>query len=225
MKGRMIARALLCLAVLTLASVTAFAGQDTKNGVVIINGGKEAVATHVQAPAHATVPNSNKLKKIYSNLGTGTDVYYEGEGWTECGPDSGICTQWVAVAFTPTANATVTEIEVALGWFANTNAAIISLNKDASGVPGKAIHKWNIKNLYSFGTCCTLDKVKSATGFPVKKGKQYWVVASTTLTSTFGGAWNFNFQLASGPWANSNDQGSTWTMQTSDQPAVGVFGK
>jgi hypothetical protein len=223
MKGTMIARVLFCLAVLTLVSVTAFAGQDT-NGVIIINGGKEAVATR-QVPAHATIPNPSKLKKIFSNLGTGTDVYYKGEGWTECGPDSGLCTQWVATAFTPKANATVTEIEVALGWFGNTNAAIISLNKDASGVPGKAIHKWNIKNLYTFGTCCTLDKVKSTTGFPVKKGKQYWVVASTTLTSTFEGAWNFNYLLGSGTWANSNDQGATWTMQTSDQPALGVFGK
>jgi hypothetical protein len=225
MAKRLGMRGLFCLTVLALASVTAFAGQDTRNGVVIINGGREAVAMRPQLPVRAGNPNPGKLKTIYSNLGTSTDAYYSGAGWTVCGPDSNICTQWVAGAFTPKANSTLTEIEVAVGWFAGTNAAILRLNKDSNGLPGKAIHSWNLTNLYDFGTCCTLDVLKDKKGIKVKGKTQYWVVASTTLTSTFGGAWNYTYNLATGSWANSNDQGTTWNSQGGDIPAFGVFGK
>ncbi|HWY59455.1 MAG TPA: choice-of-anchor R domain-containing protein [Terriglobales bacterium] len=219
-------RSLLCLAILALASVAAFAGQSTKDGVIIINGGKEAVATHVQTPFHATNPNSTKLKTIYSNLGTGTSVYNPGSGWTVCGPNSGICTQWVAIPFTPKARALVTKISAAVGWFTGTKEVVISLNQDSGGKPGKAIHKWHFKNMETFGQCCNLDTVKSKTGLAVRKGKQYWVVASTDTTDAdIGAAWNFTFNNAQGTYAWSTDLGTTWNTATGSLSALGVFGQ
>ena len=219
-------RSLLCLAVLALASIGAFAGQATKDGVIIINGGKEAVATHVQLPFRPTNPNPAKLKTIYSNLGTGTTVYNSGQGWTVCGPNSGICTQWVAMPFTPTASALVKKIGAAVGWFAGTKEVVISLNRDSSGVPGKAIRTWHVTNMPGFGTCCALDNVYSKNGLKVKKGTQYWVVASTDSTdSDLGGAWNLTYNNAQGTFAYSTDLGVSWNTSNSSLGAVGVFGK
>jgi hypothetical protein len=219
-------RSLLCLAVLALASVTAFAGQHTTEGVIIINGGKEAVSTHTQTPSHPVDPNPTKLKTIYSNLGTGTNVYNKGAGWTVCGPASGICTQWVAMPFTPKARATVTKIESAVGWFSGTMEVVISLNADSNGKPGKAIHTWHVKKMEAFGTCCTLDITRSKKGLPVKKGKQYWVVASTDTTDAdLGAAWNFTWNNAQGLYAWSTDLGVTWNTATGAISALGVFGQ
>lgn len=218
--------AVLCSTLLALASMAAFAAQDRTNGAIIINGGKEAIATHVQVPFHPANPDRAKLKTIYSNLGTGTNVYTAGAGWTVCGPNSNICTQWVAMPFTPKAKALVTKIEAAVGWFAGTNELVLSLYSDSKGLPGKAIRNWHVKNMPNFGTCCTLNTVRSKKGLAVRKGKQYWVVASTDSTDTnLGAAWNFTYNNAQGSWANSNNQGSTWNTQGGTLGALGVFGR
>jgi hypothetical protein len=219
-------RSILCLAVLAMASITAFAGQHTTEGVIIINGGKEAVSTHTQTPSHAVNPNPDKLKTIYSNLGTGTDVYNKGVGWTVCGPSSGICTQWVAMPFTPKTKAVVKKIESAVGWFSGTKEVVISLNNDSSGKPGKAIHTWHVTKMEVFGNCCDLDIVHSVNGLTVKKGKQYWVVASTDTTDAdLGAAWNFTWNNASGTYAWSTDLGVTWNTANGNIGALGVFGQ
>ena len=88
--------------------------------------------------------------------------------------------QWMAAAFRPAADHTVTTIEVAVGYSqGKTNGVVLSLNSDNNGVPGKALKTWNASGLPRFGTCCTLVVKSDSAGITVSAGKQYWVVLST----------------------------------------------
>jgi hypothetical protein len=145
--------------------------------------GKHAKMTLVAEPTQPRTPTNIKdsgLVTIFSNLAT---KYPKGEYWcctgyNVMGPAQG--EQWMAAAFTPTADHTVTTIEVAVGYSQQgTNGVVVSLNRDNNGVPGKALKTWNASGLPRFGTCCTLVAKSDSTGIPVSAGKQYWVVLST----------------------------------------------
>jgi len=120
------------------------------------------------------------LVTIFSNLAA---KYPKGQYWcctgyNVMGPSQG--EQWMAAAFTPAANHTVTRIEVAAGFSqGTTNGVVVSLNSDSNGVPGKALKTWNASGLPRFGTCCVLVVKSDSAGIPVRAGKQYWVVLST----------------------------------------------
>jgi hypothetical protein len=148
------------------------------------------------------IPDATKLYTIYSNLGSKTDAYDDSTGLTVNGPAASGGEQWVAVPFTPKNNAEVTKIEVAVQYDQGTNGVTISLYTDKSGLPGKPLHTWNLTNLPTFGTCCTLDVAKDAKGLNVKKGTQYWIVASTNKsTENASDAWDVNYKDASGTFA------------------------
>jgi len=120
------------------------------------------------------------LVTIFSNLASKypKGQYWCCSGYNVMGPSQG--EQWMAAAFTPAANHTVTRIEVAVGYSqGKTNGVVVSLNSDKNGVPGKALKTWNASGLPRFGTCCMLVAKSDSAGIPVSAGKQYWVVLST----------------------------------------------
>jgi len=122
------------------------------------------------------------LVTIFSNLAA---KYPKGQYWcctgyNVMGSNSGVGEQWMAAAFTPAADHTVTRIEVAVGYSQGTiNGVVLSLFSDNNGVPGNALKTWNASNLPMFGTCCALVVKSDSAGIPVSAGKQYWVVLST----------------------------------------------
>jgi hypothetical protein len=145
--------------------------------------GKHAKMMVVPDPPESfpvTAGEDSGLVTIFSNLAV---RYPKGEFWccqgyNVMGPTVG--EQFMAAAFTPAADHTVTRIEVAVGYSqGKTNGVVISLSRDSNGVPGKAIKTWNASGLPRFGTCCALVVKSDATGIPVSSGKQYWVVLST----------------------------------------------
>ncbi|HXM24243.1 MAG TPA: choice-of-anchor R domain-containing protein [Terriglobales bacterium] len=147
--------------------------------------GKHARMTVVTEPAPSfttTNLNDSGLVTIFSNLAA---TYPKGEYWcctgyNVMGSNSGVGEQWMAAAFTPGANHTVTRIEVAVGYSQQgTNGVVLSLNRDSHGIPGKALRSWSASNLPRFGTCCTLVVKSDKSGIPVSAGKQYWIVLST----------------------------------------------
>ena len=88
-------------------------------------------------------------------------------------------------AFTPSANHTVTEIDVGAGYSGQgTNGIVVSLNLDRNGKPGKALKKWAAANLPTFGTCCGMVTVTDSSGIQINGAQQYWVVLSTNKTET-----------------------------------------
>jgi hypothetical protein len=155
-------------------------GCDT-GGISI--SGKDAKMTIVPGAMHPFTGEDSDDPgpgTIFSNLASKypKGVYWCCSGYNVMGPNSGAGEQWMAGAFTPDSDRTVTKIEVAAGWSEGTNGIVISLNNDNNGMPGQALKTWNVSDLPFFGTCCTLLKVSSQ-GIPVTGGQQYWVMLRT----------------------------------------------
>jgi hypothetical protein len=225
-KKRMLSGVLICLGMLIVANVAAWA-QANNDGVVTINGGRNTVL--MKAPSQTITPAagpSPELVTIYSNLGKGNNVYNAVAGYGIFGTDVGQpWPQSVACGFRPRADHTVTEIQVGATYVQGPNSLIVSLNADNHHKPGKALHTWHFANLPTFGQCCTLQTGKLAAGIPVKKGTMYWVVLrpSPQHQDTYD-VWNNNFKDLQG--AFSNNIGSGWTQQSFQTlGAFGVFGK
>lgn len=83
------------------------------------------------------------LYKIYSDLGKTLlgSCYSRTEGW-----DVGLG-QSIAMAFSPEVNAEVKVVVLGLLYYSGEDVATVSINEDADGVPGKAIHTWTFRNL------------------------------------------------------------------------------
>ena len=151
------------------------------NGTMI--WGKHAKMTLVAESSPTRTTTNLKdfgLVTIFDNLAAKypKGQYWCCSGYNVMGPSQG--EQWMAAAFTPAADRTVTTIEVAVGYSqGKTNGVVFSLNSDNNGVPGKALKTWNASGLPRFGTCCTLVVKSDSAGIPVSAGKQYWVVLST----------------------------------------------
>ena len=192
---KMVPKKFLISTAMMLASAWTIAGAQNAS-VVKGNGttvwGKHAAMTVVTEPhrsiartninAAKTNVNAPGLVTIFSNLAS---EYPNGEFWcctgyNIMGPSSGIGEQWMAAAFTPHANHTVTKISVAVGYSqGTTNGAVLSLRQDNNGAPGKTLKGWTLSALPVFGTCCALAEASDPSGIPVSAGQQYWVVLRT----------------------------------------------
>jgi hypothetical protein len=191
-----------CLALLVFAVAALAATKDT---TITINGGTTTVAMQPVTHFHTAAQRSPELKTIYSNLGTGSNVYAGGYGWTVSANQS------VAMPFRPKTVSVVKQIDIAVGYTSGTNEIIISLATDKNGVPGTTLHEWHHKAMYTFGDCCALDTVKYAKGIKVGK-KRYWVTVTTVAQSDFLGAWNYMWNLKQGLFALNH--GSGWQAST-----------
>jgi hypothetical protein len=183
------------LAALALIAAAALA-LVPRNDIVVSPDGRKMIA--LKGPSHITLPDISAdagLKTIGGNLSDyphGTFFCCFGNTIAQ-GPPSFLFTYWVAIAFTPTADATVTRVEVPVGTY-NTKVIdfLVNLDEDASGVPGKSLKTWHAKAPNVYGSCCTLDVVNDKAGIPVKAGTQYWVAVTTNSKSDFFGGWPFN---------------------------------
>jgi hypothetical protein len=216
----------LCLGIVTLASLTTLAQDNPQSrGIVTINGGRQTVVLRGQSKVVTPAPPEPNLKKIYSNLGTGTNVYNCCSGWTMSGPTSLIGHEWdTATAFTPKTAATLVRIRVAIEYVAGTNGATVTLNTDSNGQPStKVLHKWNFSNLHAAGSCCQLSTGNAKKGIKLRKGKQYWLVG-TTPSDTWD-AWNENSTGALGTFAQREDKGNWSVFTNSTIGAMALYGQ
>jgi hypothetical protein len=146
---------------------------------------------------HPLKSGNDGLAQIYSNLGPSGDTYDDNLGWIVFGPDTGLM-QWMAMPFTPRADATVRRIKVAIGNEGGTNSVRLLLTADAGGKPGKTLRRWEVKNLFMQGGCCSLDIAYSA-GIKVTKGTLYWIVAITDRTNPDAqDVWQYSFDHTMG---------------------------
>ncbi len=172
-----------------------------------------------------------KQSTIFSNLASAypKGVYFSGEGSTIFA--EGGSSQFVAVGFTPAANATAAEIDVAVGNFGDGNSTYtISINADNAGLPGDALWSGPITSTTLFGDCCGLATVKIKGGLALASGTPYWVAITLSKKQQKAqddGAWNLSTtdQVDPTPFAfNPNNSG--WVSSpTTLPPAVGVFSK
>jgi hypothetical protein len=182
----MFSKKLLVLTALVFAAAAAIAA--AQNDVVSRGNGTSVWGKHARmtlvpepdASRTTTHIQDSGLVTIFSNLAVKypKGKYWCCTGYNVMGPAQG--EQWMAAAFTPGADHTVTRIEVAVGYSqGRTNGVVLSLNRDNNGVPGKALKTWNVSGLPRFGTCCSLVVRSDNSGVPVNAGQQYWVVLST----------------------------------------------
>lgn len=217
---------LLLISLLLMWCAAVFA--QGRDGVVSINGGRTSVYIKTRSESATTARQRDAgLVTIFSNLGTGNNVYNGSVGSGILGQNvpNQIFPEWLASGFTPTADHLVTQIQVGVTYVEGPNGVILSLNDDNAGVPGQPLKSWRLPNLPTFGTCCTLQTVNLTTGIPVTQGKQYWIVLQTPPhnQSTWD-VWNDNFNFLQGP--TSNNIGSGWVVGgTQTQGAYGVFGQ
>lgn len=217
-------RATLCmglaLAIVALASV-AFAAE---NAITINGGGQTVLMKAPSVKVNQPYRHDPKLKTIYTNLGTGNDVYQSGTGWTISGSGSVVGELWTqGCAFKPKANHTITKIEVGFTYVTgDPNSGTISLYSDKGGQPNKVIHNFPaVSNLPTFGdTGSVLQTVKDTKGIKVKKGTQYWLVLSAP-DDTWD-VWNLA-NTATGNEAYNNGNG--WTVRSVNLGAFAVLGK
>jgi hypothetical protein len=166
---------------------------------------------------------------LFSNLGTKSDAYDDAGGWLVEGPDNAItgASQAIANPYTPTTNATIQGIQIALGYdLSGTNAAAVAVFTDNGGLPGKPLKVWNVKNLPTFGTCCALVTVKDAAGIKLTAGTQYWIVAGTDAGSTTSyNVWAYTWNESQGPIAFvGTATNNVWTAYTGDVNAYAIYG-
>jgi len=211
----------LCLVI--LGSVPVFA--QTAAGPQVVHMEKSAI--HVPAQE---VPAA--LKVIYSNLGTKTDPFNDSVGWLIDGPNSvqGLSSglpEFVAMAFTPKADAHVTQVGVAVTYIGSgADQVNFSIYQDSgAGAPGTLLAgPVTITNLQG-GGCCTLT-VAGFTPVAVSAGTQYWVTADTPLTGTgsdFEGVWYWDVKNM-GDFGNESSTYSWFLTPVDGVPAGEVLG-
>jgi hypothetical protein len=225
MKRSPILSMLLCAAMLLVALGTV-AAQD-REGIIRINGGSMTVALHANPQTVEQSPaDPASLITIYSDLGTGTKVYLPNLGWSVTGPQAPGGKVDVATPFTPKRNFNLVLIKSALLTVSGTNGVTLSLNRDNNGAPGTAIKVWHLVNLPPFGACCKLDLARLKTTVRVKKGVQYWLVATTNKTTQDSSdSWNMNSRNIFGTVGQRFNNGS-WqvTKNSALLPAFSVLG-
>ena len=203
-----------------LAALPAGVTISTDNRIVRVEHG---VTAHTAAP-----PQNAKRTVIFDNLATldPLGVYMDGTGYTLAGPNSGFGQIWLAAAFTPAASATLSEVQVAVGYVEGSKQAVlISVYSDASGEPGKLLWSQRAK-IPTFGDCCAVASAHDGAGLALTAGTQYWVAVTTLsdATDTFG-AWCFNVADQIDPGQTAVNMGSGWKASPSvPTVAFAVFG-
>jgi hypothetical protein len=167
------------------------------------------------------------LTKIYSNLGSKTDLYDDVGGWAIDGP--GCCGggyyDSAAIPFTPKSNSHVSGVGAAVEYDTGANQVNVSIYGDTDGLPGTLLAgPVTVINVPEDGTCCALAVAK----FPsvaLTGGTQYWVVVGTALSGTgsdFQGVWHSVAKIV--PIAFQVDAGNWFADSANLLPAVEVLG-
>jgi hypothetical protein len=228
--------AVCCFALVAIASLVLLA--SSKNGEFVFSpDGRFVMATH--APSHITpAPQEDAgLKTIFSNLSNYPyATYFSVWGNTIAQGGSNFPFQaWEAIAFTPSANATVTKIEVAAGRQGGGSTGFeVGIYNDANGVPGKAIKSFHVSKLPTYGLCCDVATVNCKAGIPVSAGKQYWIAVTTTPQDVDIYAWPFNSSdmraklsafWCKGPKTYCGNNSGKWVSYDYVQLGLAVFGQ
>lgn len=215
-----------CVLALTLCCLIAQATEPDVRGVIIFRGAPSWMEATIPSTgvARPLVAEATSLYTIYSNLGPPTSPFNNMNGWIVSGPDTRDGEEHIAMPFTPKYNSEVMEIKAAVQFQSGENGVTISLNEDTNGLPGNALHTWNLSNLPRFGGCCKLDVVKDGKGLKVEQGKQYWLVATTnTRTERTIDSWDYTYKSASGSFAANF--GTGWDKESGALSAFGIFGQ
>ena len=181
-------------------------------------------------PAMAQSSSGIPLPIIFSDLGSGSNVYNCCEGWTVAGSGSIGSYFTAANEFMAGASGAVFQIDIGIGYVEGTNSFFTSLYTANGNEPGTLIQQWNgLSSNTQFGSCCGVVSISGISGVYLTAGTNYFlVIGPTDLTATTWEAWNLNSQGASGldlyatsGCQNGSGNGCQWTSNP-DQ-TLGAF--
>ncbi len=178
-----------------------------------------AIALCVSLPAMAD-------DTLYSNLGTGGDVYQCCSGWTVSGTGTVGTSFTAANEFTAMASGSISQIDIGIGYVAGVNSFYAALYTDNSGLPGTQLGRWdNLSSSQNFGGCCGLVTITGISGISLTAGESYFLVLGPeNINDTSWLAWNFS-NSATGLDLYSTDGGQTWNSNgTQPQGAFDIIG-
>jgi hypothetical protein len=209
----------ICSALLVLGSMTVLA-QDSKPGIIHINGG----ATTVAIRPSAQQPNTKAIEPVahpfYNNIGTGGYQQYVGyavcAGFKNCGGE------WTpANQFTSLKTGTTSKISLGLGFVQGTNRSLVILTKDCKNKPctnpdgaprGNRLCQGTVKNMPIFSDSNT-QVVSFNCAAQLTKGQKYWVLIQPPAKSDL--AWNFSNSAQGGIVLGHNDSWGTYQSRQS----------
>lgn len=150
----------------------------------------------------------------------------------------------IGVAFTPTANFSLAQIDLPIQFECHTAGQVpscfggnsaggsLGLYTDSGGMPSATpITTWTLQDDVDLvDTCCVLD-TQLFSGIELTAGQKYWIVAIPQDNAV--NVWQPNVLGQSGDWASGvgyapgygyPDTSVTWTAQTGPAPAFDVLG-
>jgi hypothetical protein len=208
-----------CFALLVLGSMAVLA-QDSKSGIIRINGG----ATTVAIRPSAQQPNAKGIEPAanpsYDN--TGTSGYQQYVGYAVCDGISSCGAEWTpANQITSLKTGTTNKISLGLGFVRGTNRSLVILTKDCEdkpctnpdgAPPANRLCQGTVKNMPIFSDTNT-QVVSFKCAAKLTKGKKYWVLILAPPDADL--AWNFSFSAQAGIVLGDNDR---WGTYQSKQP-------
>jgi hypothetical protein len=162
---------------------------------------------------------------LFSDLGTGNDVYQCCNGWTVSGAGTVGTSFTQANEFTAMASGSISQIDIGIGYVTGVNsfyAALYTVGND--GNPGTQMGRWDdLTSSQNFGGCCGLVSITGISGIDLTAGESYFLVLGPEdVNDTSWLAWNLNSQGATGLDAFSTDGGQTWNDSNGVQ-TIGAF--
>jgi hypothetical protein len=129
-------------------------------------------------------PLAANATTIFTSLGAGNS-YDDTTGASVSGASSNTGSfAATGMAFTPSGNFLLGQIDTALNFWAGTNSVVLTLNTDSGGSPGSVLETWNLGTLPAIETCCTIETVTPTSPIFLNSGVQYWLVASPGAANT-----------------------------------------
>ncbi len=180
-----------------------------------------ALALCISLPALA---DSNTL---YSNLGTGSDVYQCCTGWTVSGTAATGTSFTSANEFTAMSSGNISQIDIGIGWVLHsTDTFYAALYTDNGGLPGTQLGFWGgLTSNQEEGGCCGLVSITGISGISLTAGENYFLVLGpSNINDDTWLAWNWS-NSATGLDLYSTDGGGTWNSNgTQPQGAFDIIG-
>jgi hypothetical protein len=174
----------------------------------------------------AVVASIGRADVIYSNLNSdpahlfdSTEAYVAGDGRP--------FNEKLAMPFMAPGNSTwiLTQIDIALHEdLGGSFAALLTLNADATGVPGQGLANWTLNNLppnpHNVDACCNMASlIVGQTAVSVSGGSKYWLVIQP-IGITVADLWFWNNTGANGTSYNADSFG-IWVPNSST--TLGAF--
>jgi hypothetical protein len=209
----------ICSVLVVMSSLTVLA-QDSKSGIIHINGGANTVAIG----ATAQQPNAKGIEPaahpFYDNIGT--SGYQQYVGYAVCDGISACGGEWTPANQIASLKTGITrKISLGLGFVQGTNRSLVILTKDCNNKPctnpdgapkANRLCQGTVKNMPIFSD--TNSQVVSFNcAVTLTKGKKYWVLIVAPPDADL--AWNFSSSAQAGIVLGHNDRWGAYQSHNS----------